>query len=158
MQKTILIPTDFTVESLHTLRLALAQNEQVQLRVVLMHAYRLNDSITDLLFYSPGKIINRAITPEFEEGISVLKNRFFNTLRFLSIQLFHGNSANAFAKYADAYGIDEIYLPQSYHLKKGKRGFDAIPLIDKNKFTIHMVNWESRKSPGSTGIAELFNN
>ena len=158
MQKTILVPTDFTVESLHTLRLALAQNEAVQLRVVLMYAYRLSDSISDLLFYSPGKIINNAITPEFEEAISVLKNRFFYTLRSLSIQLFHGNSPDAFTQYAGAYGIDEIYIPQSYQLKKGEKSFDPVPLIDKARFTVHVVSWEPISSPGSNSIAALFNN
>lgn len=157
MQKTILIPTDFTVESLHTLRLALAQNESVQLRVVLMYAYRLSDSISDLLFYSPGKIINNAITPDFEEGISILKNRFFNTLHSLSIQLFHGNSKQAFTLYADAYGINEIYLPGAYLLKTGKRGFDPLPLIDKSKFTVCTMNWKPDESNGTGNVAELFN-
>lgn len=158
MQKTILIPTDLTVESLHTLKLALMQNETVQVRILLMYPYRLGDSITDLLFYSPGKIINNEISPEFEEGISILKNRFFHTLHSLSIQLFHGNNTNAFTQYANAYDIHEIYLPQSYLLKNGKKGFDPIPLIDKNKFIVHEVNWESRESAGTNSIAELFNN
>lgn len=158
MQKTILIPTDFTIESLHTLRLALMENEAAQVRVVLVHACRLSNSITDLLFYAPGKIINHAVTPEFEEAISILKNRFFNTLQSLSIQLFHGNNEAAFTGFALAYGVSEIYLPKSYRFKALKKGFDPVPLINRTKFTVHHVNWDMKATGSNNSIAALFGN
>lgn len=48
--KNILIPIDFTIESLNTLKFALEENKNEQLTVVLMYATHLSDSITELLF------------------------------------------------------------------------------------------------------------
>jgi len=53
MPKTILIPIDFRVASLNTLKYALERSSGSPHRVILIYAEYLEDSITELLFYRP---------------------------------------------------------------------------------------------------------
>ena len=68
MVKNILVPIDFQVASLNTMKLALEDREDCEVRVILMYSEFLTDSISDLLFYSPHKIIDAKLTPEFKEA------------------------------------------------------------------------------------------
>ncbi|HQA59356.1 MAG TPA: hypothetical protein PK033_15990, partial [Acetivibrio sp.] len=74
--KNILIPIDFTIESLNTLKFALEENKNEQLTVVLMYATHLSDSITELLFYSQYKIIQKLINQPFKDAINIINNTY----------------------------------------------------------------------------------
>lgn len=143
MHKTILVPTDFCVASLNTLRLALEKNQHGRpLKVVLMYAEFLGDSIAELLLYSPEKRINALKSNEFEEALSILKNRFENRIMEVSLELFHGYNFTAFQHFTDANGIDEIYIPKTYQFNLLSRGFNPIPIIKKSKLPIHELEWQ----------------
>ncbi|MBP7642450.1 MAG: hypothetical protein KA767_03880, partial [Saprospiraceae bacterium] len=68
MQKRILIPTDFNVESLNTMKRALERVDDGDVEVILFYSEYLSDSITEMLFYNPEKRLNELITPVFEEA------------------------------------------------------------------------------------------
>lgn len=143
MHKTILVPTDFCVASLNTLRLALEKNQQgLSLKVVLMYAELLEDSIAELLFYSPEKRINVLKSIEFDEALSILKNRFENRIVEVSLELFHGYNHQAFKHFTDANGIDEIYIPKTYQFNLLSRGFNPMPIIKKSKLPIYELEWQ----------------
>jgi hypothetical protein len=143
MERTILIPIDFKIESLNTLKLALNSIENEHANVVLMYAEYLTDSITELLFYSPKKTIKSLKSPEFEEAISIIKNRYETVIRSIEIELFHGYNVNAFKEFVEAKKIDTIYIPKNYSLRLPKNGFDPIPLIKKSKLSYQEMGWET---------------
>jgi hypothetical protein len=142
MQKTILVPTDFRIESLNTLKLALKQNEQYELKVVLLYAELQSDSITDLIFYSPQKIIQSHITQGFRDAISILQNRFGPVFAGLKIELFHGHTNSAFANFLQARGVSEIYVPGRYSLQATGRAFDPAKLINTSGLPVFKMDWE----------------
>ncbi|MDX2069626.1 MAG: hypothetical protein SFV55_14455 [Haliscomenobacter sp.] len=145
MQKTLLIPTDFSVTSLNGLRLALEQMQEDQsVHVVLMYSEWLEDSITELLFYSPKKRIESLKSVVFEEALVIIQNRFENRIASIRIELFHGYNTNAFHSFAEANQIDQVFALQDYAFKPAKRGFDPIPLIKKSKFPIHFLAWKDQ--------------
>ena len=159
MQKTILIPTDFQVESLNTLKLALKHQNNQKVRVVLMYSEYLTDSITELLFYSPKEIIKSSIKPEFEEALAIIKNRFPKTLVEISMQMFHGFTTNAFLHFAHANNIDEVYIPKNYTLIKSTKSFDPLPLLRKSKLPIYEMNWNNNtKVSRGDQLEAIFNN
>ncbi len=159
MQKTILIPIDFHVESLNTLKLALKQNADSEVQVVLMYCEYLSDSIRDLLFYSPHKRIAELASADFHDAISIIRNRFSTTLISLRIELFHGHNASAFRNFTDGNRIDEIYIPKSYTLKKYKSGFDPGPLIKKSRLPFFEMDWATDTSLSQQDqLGFLFNN
>lgn len=144
--KTILIPIDFTIASLYTLRQALEHYETTQVKIVLMYADRLNDSITDLLFDSSYKKILTYTSPEFQEALYILKNRFETLVQSIRIEMFHGNNVNAFKNFIGGNHINMIYIPKGYDLKLKSKGFDPIPLIKKSRMPFQEIEWISRSN------------
>ncbi len=143
MAKKILIPIDFRIESLITLKYALEERKQAKSNVILMYSAVSSDSISDLLFYNPAKIIGDLVSPQFNDGINIIKNTYESSLHSLIIELFHGLNRNAFLNFHEAHGIDLVYLPKDYNLKPHKNGFDPIPIIKKSKVQYREVAWTS---------------
>ncbi len=141
MAKTILVPIDFRVASLNTLRLALESFPGEKLRVILIYSLHLDNSITDLLFHSPSKTINGVLTPEFKEALEILKNRFRDQLQFVSIKLFYGNNQGFLKNFVNANRIDTIVIPKSYRFQRTNRAFDPTPLLRKMNVELVEVDW-----------------
>ena len=157
MPKTILIPIDFSIESLNTLKYALEQHKQEKIVVVLMFAQTMSTSITELLFYSPGKIIRELSTPRFKDAIDILKNTYESSILSLRIELFHGANKNAFLNFYEGNAIDLIYLPQQYIFSTKNNGFDPIPIIKKSKVPYQELNWNTEKRKGNSDeLNQLF--
>ncbi len=143
MAKTILIPIDFNPESLNTLKLALKENSISEVDIILMYSEYLTDSITDLLFYSADRIIQSHMTSDFEETISILKNRYETSIKSIKIELFHGYNTTSFKNFIEAKQIDTIYIPKKYTLKLKKKGFNPLPFIKKSGVSVQEIEWDS---------------
>ncbi len=141
MLNTILIPIDFRIESLNTLKYCLEERKQEKSSVILMYSAYSSDSITELLFYNPDKIIEALASSNFNDAIDIIKNKYESSLHSFKIELFHGLNRNAFINFYEAQGIDLVYLPRDYYLKPHKNGFDPIPLIKKSKVQYREVAW-----------------
>jgi hypothetical protein len=156
--KKILVPIDFRIESLNTLKYALEERKQEKSTVILMYSAFISDSISDLLFYNPAKIIGGLVSPQFNDGITIIKNTHESSLHSLTIELFHGLNRNAFLNFHEAHGIDLVYLPKDYNLKPHKNGFDPIPIIKKSKVQYREVAWTSDQSTmNNDELNQLFN-
>ena len=143
MVKKILIPTDFKIESLNTLKFSLEERKQEKSSVILMYSAYNSDSITDLLFYNPTKIVEALVSSNFNDAINIIKNTYETSIHSFKIELFHGLNLNAFLNFYESHGIDLVYLPKDYCLKPYKNGFDPIPLIKKSKVQYSEVAWTS---------------
>lgn len=157
MTNTILVPIDFSVESLNTLKIALEQHKHDKVNVVLMYAENQNDSITELLFYSAEKTIQSLLNTTFNDALTILKNSYESSIQSFKIKIFHGQHANAFANFAEVNKIDLVYIPKSYRLQLKKRGFDPLPLIKKSKIQFKEVAWSfGNKSSNDHELNQLF--
>jgi hypothetical protein len=141
MVKTILIPIDFSIESLNTLKIALNGLHNSRADIILMYAEYTSDSITELLFYSPEKRLKILLKPEFEEALAVLKNRFEKVIETIRIELFHGYGVNAFVNFIEGNNVDTIFIPKTYTLKLLSNGFNPIPIIKKSKLPYAEADW-----------------
>jgi hypothetical protein len=143
MLKKILIPIDFKIESLNTLKYCLEERKLEKSSVILMYSAYSGDSITEILFYNPGKIVEALVSANFNDAINIIKNTYESSFDSFKIELFHGLNTKAFLNFYDAHGIDIVYLPKDYCLKPYKNGFDPIPLIKKSKVEFREVAWSS---------------
>jgi hypothetical protein len=141
MLKKILIPIDFKIESLNTLKYCLEERKLEKSSVILMYSAYSGDSITEILFYNPGKIVEALVSANFNDAINIIKNTYESSFDSFKIELFHGLNTKAFLNFYDAHGIDLVYLPKDYCLKPYKNGFDPIPLIKKSKVEFKEVVW-----------------
>jgi len=157
MEKKILIPIDFRIESLNTLKYALEERKQEKSTIILMYSAYISNSITELLFYAPAKITKDLASTDFNDAIAIINNTYESSLRALKIELFHGINKNAFLNFYEAHGIDLIYLPKDYCLKPHKNGFDPIPLIKKSKMEYKEVAWASdHPTTNKDELTQLF--
>jgi hypothetical protein len=143
MVKKILIPIDFKIESLNTLKYCLEERKLEKSSIILMYSAYSGDSITEILFYNPGKIVEALVSSNFNDAINIIKNTYESSFDSFKIELFHGLNTKAFLNFYNAHGIDLVYLPKDYCLKPYKNGFDPIPLIKKSKVEFREVAWSS---------------
>ncbi len=157
MAINILIPIDFSVESLNTLKIVLEEHKNEQVHVVLIYAQNLSSSITELLFHSSRKTIQSLRNKDFDDALNILKNSYVSSLKSFHIDLFHGSNVQAFTNFARANKIDMIYIPQHYRLQLNKNGFDPLPLIKKATIPFKEVNWKTdQNSSDNNAINKLF--
>lgn len=139
MRNTILIPTDFTITPLLLLKHTAVNSDQ-ESDVIFMYSTLLGDSITDLLFFSPSKILNAAITKEFKEGCSIMQNKYPSKINSIRFEIFHGKNEEAFKILANANRVDEVLIAQNYSLRTNKNDFDPVPLIRKSGLEIRQID------------------
>jgi hypothetical protein len=160
MRKTILIPTDFKVNSLNVLKSILLNNETQQTyNVILLHGVSTNDSIRDLLFYSKAQQIDALSTIEFDEACEVLKNKFDSQINTLRIDLFSGSTTSAFNNYLEGNKVDHIFISEQKPSFSNKKSFDLTPFIEKCSVEVTKIDSGTNPSiPEKGKIAEVFMN
>lgn len=160
MRTTILIPTDFTVQSLNVLKSILANNTaQQKYDVILAHGVYLNDSIRDLLLYSKSQQIDSLTNVEFEEACEVIKNKFDSQINSLRVDLFSGHNQSAFNNYLEGNKVQHIFLSEQKPNFSSKRSFNLVPFIEKCSVEVTKIDSGLQPSiPEKGKIAEVFIN
>jgi hypothetical protein len=155
--KTILIPTDFTIESLNTVKEALKQRAGENINLILVYGAYLSDSITDLLFISKPKQLATLQNKKFTEACEILRNKYDSQINSLRVELFSGHNQRAFEHFLTGNAVDELYVPRSYRSKKGEHGFDLLPFFQKSTLPLTEIEWlETTPIPEKDRVAELF--
>lgn len=158
MAKRILVPIDFSIESLKTLKTALHDLHDTKADIILMYAEYTSSSISALLFYSPEKRLQVLLKPEFKEALTILKNRYEGVIDTISIDFFHGYGVTAFKNYVEGNQIDTIYLPKQYTLRPLADGFNPVPIIKKSKLPYREADWTpSTRTSQEEQLSQLFN-
>lgn len=160
MKKTIVIPTDFTVQSLNVLKTVLNQNNNKQTyNVILLHGISLGDSIRDLLFFSKTQQIAALMDTEFEEAYEVIRNKFDSQIGSLKIDLFTGYNVSAFNNYLEANQVDQIFISDKKPEFANRNSFDLSRFIHKCQVSATTVEAGSQASVSERGkISEVFIN
>jgi hypothetical protein len=142
MVKTILIPTDFSSESLHLIKGAISENEGEKLNIILLYAANNSNSITDLLFFNKKRSLEDAKSEQFQEGCDIILNKYSSIINSFRTELFTGFTQNAFENFIDANQIDEAYIPRNYEFKMKKDMFNPIPFIKKSALAVNEIEWD----------------
>ena len=161
MEKTVLIPTDFSIASLNIVKSYMSmQKSDIRINVILLHGLQQSDSITSLLFYSKRRLLEELCTKEFREGCTVLKNKYASQVRTIKTDIFSGLTQSAFDKFTEANAVTEICLPLAYKPKfKNKNSFDLLPYFKASGLPIEIVGTEvDVQMPEKGKVAELFFN
>ncbi len=159
MRKTVLIPTDFTVQSLNILKSVLSTNPStIKLDIILLHGLTLNDSIRDLLFSSKHQQIESLTTPEFDEACEVIKNKFDSQISSLRVDLFTGYNVSAFNNYLEGNRVVDIYVSDKKPVFTNKKSFDLSRFIEKSSTNVITVDAMPNTTYSEKGkVAEVFN-
>jgi hypothetical protein len=136
MTKTILIATDYSLESLNILKKVLkeknASEDQNQYNILLVSGYDMGDSIRDLLFNTKSTVFNKIRPKEFCDAYGIIKNKYPHLIERIVCDIFTGSFQRTFNNYVRTEKIEEAYYATSIK-SKGKGKFDIIPYIKKCK-------------------------
>jgi len=161
MTKTILIATDYSLESLNILKDVLkekdAAEDQNQYTIFLVSGYEMGDSIRDLLFNTKTTIFNKIRPQEFNDAYEIIRNKYPHLIEKIICDVFTGSFQRTFDNYIKAESIEEAYYSSSIK-SKGKGKFDLIPYIKKCK---HLQSQEitieiHERLPERGRLAEIF--
>jgi hypothetical protein len=161
MEKTVLVPTDFSIASLNIVKSYLnEQDRNTRINIVLLHGMHQSDSITNLLFFSKSKVLESLTNPAFEEACRVLKNKYASQIRIMRKDIFTGFTQAAFNQFAEANRIDEVCLPILYNPQfKNRNSFDLLPFIKASRLNITTIGSAIEvPMPEKGNVAELFTN
>ncbi len=156
MKRTILIPTDFSIESLIPVKQAALLSSYNDIEIVLMFCDLLPSSIADLLFYSPGKVIEQHSNKEFEEACSIIMNKYASKISHMRTEVFHGTNDAAFDNFVSGNKIDEVIFPKNYVLREHRNGFNPLPFIKKSYLPCREVEWKVNNPHDTASLSTLF--
>lgn len=158
MKRTVLIPTDFTIESLNLLKYALQVPDENKVNVVLVLGLRLSDSIMDLLFLSRKEEVENLMSDDFKTACKIMRNKYAGRLNSFRIEIFSGFTQSSFRNFLEGNQITEIFIPRDYVLKSpAKKSFALMPFIQANKYLVTEVSWEPVLNvPEKNQVAEVF--
>ena len=162
MVHKILLPTDFSIESLNVLKHYLQKNSKdTLLDVVLVHGQTLSDSISELLFFSKYRMLKELNIEHFEDAVKILQNKYDSKLRNVHIDIFTGHNQSAFENYLTGNKIDEIVLSEQLSFKQhNKKSFDITRFALKADIPVTKLNCDQEVSSNAdtADISSLFNN
>ncbi|KFF09314.1 hypothetical protein IX38_02060 [Chryseobacterium luteum] len=161
MTKTILIATDYSLESLNILKKVLKEKEasedQDQYNILLVSGYDPGDSIRDLLFNTKSIIFNKIRPQEFCDAYGIIRNKYPHLVNKIICDIFTGSFQRAFNNYVKAENIQEAYYSPSIK-SKGKGKFDIAPYIKKcRELQVHEIKVQTaERLPERGRLAEIF--
>jgi len=162
MTKTILIATDFSLESLDILKKVLKkkhdQNDQNKYNILFVTGYDMGDSIRDLLFTTKSTILNKIRSREFCDAYSIINNKYPNLINKITCDIFTGYFQRSFNNYLEAANVDEAYYSASSSKIRNKNQFEITTFLKKNKIIEpqEVVTATKELLPEKGRLAEIF--
>ena len=129
--KTLLIPTDFTAQSLQNIPVIAQQYYPQKLDIMLVHMLKITDSISELLMLSRRSAEIRQIPDNFYIRCRELEKDFSHLINRIHIDIFYGSTVAVFNNYLDAHNVDGIVAPHDNYKLLFKNSIDPEVLIAK---------------------------
>ncbi|MBB5647805.1 hypothetical protein [Pedobacter cryoconitis] len=116
--KTVLIPTDFNENSVYLSENILKNFKDEPIRILFFHAYKLTDSISDLLMLSRRSTEYGQIPESFHSACYDFKKTHQAQIDTIGVEYFYGSTMAAFRNFAEAHEVDFIYCPETYSFRQ----------------------------------------
>lgn len=113
--KTILIPTDFNLESTKIIDAIVKDQPNETLSIIFVHAFKLSDSITDMLMLSRRSRDYENVSDAFYQKLNQYKVQYSNQLHNIGIEYFYGSTVSAFKNFIEAFDVECIAYPKNYN-------------------------------------------
>lgn len=162
MTKTILIATDFSLESLDILKKVLTkkhdQHDENKYNILFVAGYDMGDSIRDLLFTTKSTVFGKIRSKEFCDAYSIINNKYPNLINKITCDIFTGSFQRAFNNYIEAAKVDEAYYSTSKSRNLSKNQFEITSYLKKNKIieAQEVVTATTDFMPEKGRLAEVF--
>lgn len=115
--KTILIPSDFSEESLDFAEKVI-RKEEGALEIIFIHMFRVPSGIQDILFSTYRKKEEQYVSPEFRSRCTELKNMFSYKLKKCTVRFFYGNTLSMLKNYLEVHRVTHIACTDNIRIRK----------------------------------------
>ncbi|WP_293309582.1 hypothetical protein [Pedobacter sp. UBA5917] len=112
--KTVLIPTDFKLESIKIIDALVQHQGNQKLKIIFVHAFKLSDSITDMLMLSRRSRDYENVSGEFYQEINNAKAKYADQINTIGIEYFYGSTVAAFKNFLEAFDVSCIAYLKNY--------------------------------------------
>lgn len=131
--RTILIPTDFNAHSVARTAVILGNFNNEKIRILFFHAYKLTDSISDLLMLRRRTTEYGQIPNAFHDACYQFRADHAEHIYTIGIEYFYGSTMAAFRNFLEANEVDAIFYPEDYNfLKITKYSIDPALFLKKS--------------------------
>lgn len=146
--KTVLIPTDFKPASLKVIDALLFNRPGERFNIVLFHAFKISDSITDLLMLNRRSKDYDQISDEFYFLLEDYQQRYRQLSGKISISYYYGTTVASFRNFAENLDTDFIAFAPDYPFQViNKRSFEPTRLIQRSGYHVEEVDHETFQAP-----------
>lgn len=133
----ILIPTDFTLESLSWIRSAIRLSGSSANNIILFHAFSIPQSPFDLLATEEPTLPQGLLTEKFRQACKNIKEESNGKVGKIVLRIMRGDGAPLFRNFLDANDIDLIYFPEDVPLRRcHPNSVDPAPLLNSCKLPV----------------------
>ena len=138
--RTVLIPTDFNLNSLAILE-ALVKQKAEKMNIIFVHAFKLSDSITDMLMLSRRSRDYENVSDDFYNTINQFKSKYPAQINCIGIEYFYGSTVAAFKNFLEAFDVDYIAYLKNYNFKPiNKYSIDPKFLTERSGYEVLYLN------------------
>ena len=133
----ILIPTDFSLDSLKAIPALIQQQPGQQFNITLVNFLGLSDSISDLLMLSRRSREYEFVTQEFLNECTRLSREYSNQILSLQPEFFYGNTVALFKNYLEAREIHQVARLKDFsYLKLTPMSYEPGTLLERSKCNV----------------------
>lgn len=131
--KKIIIPTDFTVESLQLIEYAILNYPDEKLDITLAFGYKIPLHEIEIIKFSAISVIHKTTSEKFLRAKKNILIEHSDRLNSINIELFCGLNSVVFQNFLSEHKIQDAIVPQNKFLcLKNNKCFDLTSLIKKN--------------------------
>ncbi|RFN60214.1 hypothetical protein [Marixanthomonas ophiurae] len=131
--RKILIPTDFTVESLQLVEYAILNFPNTKLDIILIAGHKLPNTRWGITHFSSREQIRKQFTDEFVKAKQRLLVEHKQSLDTITCELFTGLNSIAFKNFMEKLGAENAIIPKDKVLQyPGVKWFDTTKFLKKN--------------------------
>lgn len=131
--KKILIPTDFSVDSLQLVEYAILNNPNTKLHIVFVAGHRLPETRWGLTHFRKREEVSRQCTDDFITAKRSLVLEHKKNIEIISFELFTGKNSFAFQNFLEQLDANDTIIPKEKSLHcRNRRWFDTTRFLKKN--------------------------
>ena len=158
--KKILIPTNFSVDSLQLIEYAILNNPQCKLDIILVAGHTLSNNRWTIAHFCKSEEVRKQYANGFLAAKRSLMRVYKESINTLSYELFTGNNSIAFRHFLDQLDADATIIPKTKLLPgKSRKWFDPTRFLKKQVRNVIEVPIEQQvaTSPQKSFLLNLLN-
>lgn len=141
--KKVLIPTDYSVESLQLIEYAVLNNPDTKLDIVLVAGYKLPDTRWAISHFNKSVEINKQLDNDFITAKRSLILEHTKNIETICFELFTGSNVFAFQNFLEQFNAEDALVPKDNILCcHSHKWFDTTNFLKKNVKNVIEVNLE----------------